>query len=284
MPRRCAARGSAGAGTSRAGGTARRAGRRLRRARRWTSCTGSTTAAVGGWTPAGRDVPAPVEALNRAVTELRDGDRRIAAIIHRCRAREQRRVHRDRRGLRADGAGQSPPLGSDRGTAARGPRLAGPDPVVRPTTSDAGSSTIPTTARSSGLSRSASSSRTGRRAGGRDRRRSRRDAAWARHRGGGHARRGPLARTRDLPRCTRGSRARRSAALRGTALDPADDGARRGTSLPAGRRERRVLLLPSRRSRTSPSTPTAPRRSSWTSPTTARCTSRSATTAADSTR
>ena len=31
---------------------------------------------------AGRDVAAPVEALDRAVTEVRDGDRRVAAIMH----------------------------------------------------------------------------------------------------------------------------------------------------------------------------------------------------------
>ena len=112
----------------------------------------------------------------------------------------------------------------------------------------------------------------------------RRSAAGARRRGRRGARRGPLARARHLPRAACRPRPRRGAARGRAARRAADDGARRrGPPLLAAGRERRVLLLPGGDAERREARAATPRPSSSSCPTTARCASRSATTAPGST-
>ena len=164
-----------------------------------------------------------------------------------------------------------------RGTAARGPRVAGADP------GDGRRGAPPDRARPprrrpAAPRRAAHRARARGRGGRGARRRARRDAARARHRRGGGHRRGPLARARHLPGGARRSRAGRRAARGRFALRPADDRARRrARRYPRGSRPPPTSAA-SRRCRTSPSTPTARRDRRRASPTTATCASRSATT------
>ena len=217
-----------------------------------------TTATGTGPTRDGRRCEPPRPRPGRCLTEIRDGDRRVAAIVHDAGAARRPRVHRRRDVVRADDARQPPALGAGGRAAARGARVARAHPGRRPTTSAGGSSATCTTARSSGSSRCGSSSssrpsapatatRTRDGAGcsaARRRRSRRRSTRSARSRAGSTRRRSPTA--ASSRRCAR----RRCAARCRRPCSPPASAATRARS-----RARRTSAA-WRRSRTPPSTRT----------------------------